>query len=478
MSAMPSPDSSIHLDAAEEVDALRNLAIPLTVQRAWEGSRFYRELYDRAGVSPTEIRSVADLSRVPIVRKAEVRAAGRDARCFPETTTVSHVQHTSGTTGQPFFFYRSAREARFINNFFGELSREARTQIDELPLTLVVSGLDWHGTPTAIPGNAFPIHCGLFSETYFGVAADLLRREFDFPGVTPRVQTLTGSNEILTFTSWCLERGIDCRKEFAVRAIQLTGFYLTSRWRALLAETWGAAVFDRYSMSEHFGGATCNDPNDGFRFDPHIAYELVDCSGTRPARDDEAGILLLTSLYPFVQLQPLIRYWTGDLFVRHPASLGGSPSFRFLGRESHALFHPDDPARLLLSGVDVLEALDGYPEVARTSNFREHSSLRYAGADGYPIFRGRYSRAHGRYVFRLLAEVVMPLGLFGSRRSDLEDAMRTDILKRSQPLATLVHSGEADFIVEHVPPGTLEIAVGTEADMLEGPPRAWSAEAV
>ena len=464
-------ESSLEAD----LHGVRNRLLPLTVRRAWDGSAFYRRLYERAGIDPDAIRTVADLSQLPIVRKPDIRAAGREARCFPDTTAVSHVQHTSGTTGAPFFFYRSASEVRFIQQFFSDLCRDVSP--DEtpgpLPLTLVLSGMDWHGTPTPIPGNAFPIHCSLLSESYFETAAGLLRRHFDIPGVGERVHTITGSNELLTFTSWCLERGIRCREEFAVRTIQMTGFYLTSRWRKLLCDTWGAVVLDRFSMAEHFGGATMTSDEDGFRFDPHIVYELVDFSGTQCIQEGP-GMLVLTSLYPFVQLQPLIRYWTGDIFAVHPTSRAGAPSFRFLGRESQALFHPDRPNDLLLSGVALTEALDGFPEVARTPNFREDSRLRFSGADGYPIFRGRYVKTGGKLKLVVQVALFMSPDTFPSARQRLTESMHSAICLRAPRLTALIQSGEAELTIEYVPPDVLDITFGTEMDRFEVAPRTWT----
>src|ERR1051325_10255592 len=67
---------------------LRERLLPSTIRRAWEGSRYYRQLYDRAGIDPQSILTLSDLQRLPIVNKQAIREAGRDARCLPETTRV------------------------------------------------------------------------------------------------------------------------------------------------------------------------------------------------------------------------------------------------------------------------------------------------------------------------------------------------------------------------------------------------------
>jgi hypothetical protein len=454
----------------KDLDCLRNKLLPATVRNAWEGSPFYRALYAKAGVDPDAVRDLADLPKLPIVRKEEVRRAGADARCRAATERVALLQHTTGTTGEPFFFYRSTKELRFISEFFSDLRQEQPS--GPRPLMLVLTGLDWHGTPTPVPGNTFPIHCGLYSEDYADLAVKLMRRRFDIPGVNERVNVLCGSNELLMFTHWCAQKGIDPGKEFGIQLIQMTGFYLTERWRRKLEEAWQAPVIDRYTMSEHFGGATYSLQDRGYRFDPHIVYELIDFSG-RPCAPGQPGMLLLTSLYPFVQLQPLIRYWTGDIFTHVSPGPGRAPIFRFLGREKHALFHPQRPTELLVTGVDAVEALDPHPEVARTVNFPGRR-LRYESADGFPIFRGSYAQKAGRLEVTLKVECQLPLHLFGDRQRTLAEAIRAGLLARCPRLAALVDAGEAAVAVELVAPGDLQVALGNENDMMDDRPGVWA----
>src|SRR5438105_4093914 len=97
---------------ASPADQLRNELIPDTVSRASSGSPFYRDLY--AGLDIANISTVQDLCRLPIVTKEQLRTAGRAALCWPDDTPVSHIQNTTGTTGEQFFVYRSAAERQFI----------------------------------------------------------------------------------------------------------------------------------------------------------------------------------------------------------------------------------------------------------------------------------------------------------------------------------------------------------------------------
>ena len=76
---------------------------------AYDRSKFHRQLYDRAGIKPDDIRSFADIKQVPKVEKAMMRDIQRkdpfpygDALCVP-LEDVAVFRQTSGTTGQPVY---------------------------------------------------------------------------------------------------------------------------------------------------------------------------------------------------------------------------------------------------------------------------------------------------------------------------------------------------------------------------------------
>jgi phenylacetate-CoA ligase len=91
--------------AAElEVRALEKLRAVLS--HAHAHVPYYRDLLRRAAVDPGEIRSIADLSRIPVSRKADLRPdpAGRVlAENLPARRRTSGS--TAGSTGMPFRFF-------------------------------------------------------------------------------------------------------------------------------------------------------------------------------------------------------------------------------------------------------------------------------------------------------------------------------------------------------------------------------------
>jgi phenylacetate-CoA ligase len=76
---------------------------------AYNRSRFHRKLYDLAGITPDDIRSLDDIRLVPTVEKSMMRDIQRkdpfpygDALCVP-LEDVTEFRQTSGTTGQPVY---------------------------------------------------------------------------------------------------------------------------------------------------------------------------------------------------------------------------------------------------------------------------------------------------------------------------------------------------------------------------------------
>jgi phenylacetate-CoA ligase len=75
----------------------------------YERSKFHRLLYDKAGITPRDIRTPNDIMRIPTVEKSMMRNIQRkdpfpygDALCV-RLEEVSEFRQTSGTTGQPVY---------------------------------------------------------------------------------------------------------------------------------------------------------------------------------------------------------------------------------------------------------------------------------------------------------------------------------------------------------------------------------------
>jgi phenylacetate-CoA ligase len=98
--------AELQWQAPEELEQRAVSRLRALLEHASRHVPHYRDLLARARISPHDIQRVADLARIPVSAKADLRAG------FPARTTADNVpahrwqpMMTSGSTGRPFEFY-------------------------------------------------------------------------------------------------------------------------------------------------------------------------------------------------------------------------------------------------------------------------------------------------------------------------------------------------------------------------------------
>jgi phenylacetate-CoA ligase len=93
----------------EQIRKLQLAKFKRVFRWAYDHSKFHRGLYDKAGITPEDIKTLKDIRRVPTVEKSMMRGIQRkdpfpygDALCVP-LEDVAEFHQTSGTTGQPVY---------------------------------------------------------------------------------------------------------------------------------------------------------------------------------------------------------------------------------------------------------------------------------------------------------------------------------------------------------------------------------------
>ena len=66
-------DEKIETISRDELATVQLHKLQWQVQRCWDGSEFYRERLENAGVSPSDIQSLNDVRKIPVVTKQELR---------------------------------------------------------------------------------------------------------------------------------------------------------------------------------------------------------------------------------------------------------------------------------------------------------------------------------------------------------------------------------------------------------------------
>lgn len=85
-------------------DQLKDLQLGLLkrmARHAYETVAYYKSLMDKLGIKPDDINSLEDINRFPIIRKADLKAAGDTLISSRFNKRFLRTVHTGGTTGTP-----------------------------------------------------------------------------------------------------------------------------------------------------------------------------------------------------------------------------------------------------------------------------------------------------------------------------------------------------------------------------------------
>jgi len=350
---------------------------PLTYNHAIT-TQFYRTHYS---VESTQDGStIPPLDSLPTTRKEDLQRAGDTAQATGGE--VCREIFTGGSGGQPFVFKVRDSELRFLWEFF---STQVGTP-NRLRRGIRLADLNFVNS-RQIPVPIRFHELSLYGKGNIEYGLTLLGGAQAENGVDPHVTILAGGERALRAFSLCASKAVG---QFNLDIVYCYGTYLTSAVRRDLEKQWGASVVDRYALSEVFGGATQNPTNGWYHFEPWVISEFLDIATKKPI-DEGIGVIVLTSLYPFQQAQPIIRYWTGDLArVSHSVpGYHGKPLMQPLGRLGGSIV--SSQGSLILLQSEIADTVDHSPYISNIPWFQDNPTANPTKLLGYPTYKVDYN---------------------------------------------------------------------------------------
>ncbi|MBN8958288.1 MAG: hypothetical protein J0H17_17245 [Rhizobiales bacterium] len=327
----------------DELYQRQNVMFRRCVARAW-AIPFYQRLWGNAGAQPGDIKSLDDLSRLPVFDKSDLMASierappfgdfhGRDS--YPEAERPPVIIHTtSGTTGNPQIVPFGPR-GREVQNLL--LARAYR--LHGMADTDVVHSVYGHGlingghyireAVTHWTGATF-IPAGTGVETRSVRQVELMRSF----GATVIVGFVDYIKRLATVAQ---EAGIIPGRDVKIRLI--CG-HIGQEDRVELAKSWGGCdIFDWYGVADTGTIASEGPDHDGLYVMEDAQYlEVAKIDTHAPADDGEVGDMIVTPLYKD-DIYPMIRFNTHDVTRWRPGSSSLGLNFRridgFLGRSDN-----------------------------------------------------------------------------------------------------------------------------------------------
>jgi phenylacetate-CoA ligase len=316
---------SLDCASRDELVAIQNAKLAALTPFLYENSAFYRRRFDRLGLTPTDIRTVDDLPKWPVVDKAEMMEDVRAAPPFGTYTTHGDALWTtrgwmmfssSGSTGVPRIF----RYSQIDRDLWAWANARALHSFGIRPgdSVLICAGYGPHvfawGVQFALAKMAVACIPG---GGMTGEARAMLVDRFK-----PTVLCCTPSYA-LHLGRVMEERGLDPARS-SVRTILVGGEpaagiegtrqRLQTLWNARLVEFYGCT-----EVSPHCGGYSCPASDQGpgpvtthLMEDVQI-WELVDAESRKRVDEGARGLTVCTSLNS--ESSPQLRFLVGDYSV-------------------------------------------------------------------------------------------------------------------------------------------------------------------
>jgi phenylacetate-CoA ligase len=301
------------------------------VRHAYERVPCYRRLFDQAGLKPDDVRTLADLARIPLSSRDDLQrlpAAEVVARGFDPRELAVH--RTSGSSGQPLNIRRTWFEDRLLQASRLQVLRGMGLRVTDRRAAVVTPRLmgarAWHTRLGFLPYEE--VHCLWPPEQILSrlreIRPDVLR---GYPG------TLSWLAGFLT--------PVD-RASIRPRFITTDSETLTSDMRVRISEGFGAPVIDFYDSHE-FNLIAWECPAGGSYHVSDLTLIAEVLKDGRPVEPGEEGELVGTALHSFAM--PFIRFRLGDQVTRGEGrcACGASNSIlqRVVGRVMDRFQLPD-----------------------------------------------------------------------------------------------------------------------------------------
>lgn len=369
----------------EELEALQLERLQALVKRVYEKIPFYKESFDKAGVSPEDIKSLDDLTKLPFTVKQDMRDAYPFGLFAVPRKDVVRIHCSSGTTGTATVVGYTQADlerwgdcfARFL--YAADCGPESTLQVS-YGYGLFTGGLGAHNGGERAGCTVLPMSTGNTKRQV------RLIKDFDVDCLccTP--------SYALNIAEVAEEEGYDPRT-FPIHAGILGAEPCSEATRKEIEEKLGIQVFDIYGLSEVMGpGVACEcEKQHGLHVcEDQFIIEIVDPKTLKPVPDGEWGEVVFTTLCK--DCSPLVRYRTRDI---SRIIVGECECGRTFRRMDRIAGRTDD--MMILRGVNVFpsqieEEIVSFPEIAAqyqliltTKGTLDHAELRVETVPDFPF---------------------------------------------------------------------------------------------
>lgn len=315
--------------------------LQMTVAWTYERVTYYRDQMDERGVRPRDIKSLADVRKLPFTDKTALRDTYPFGMFALPMEEVVRVHSSSGTTGKPIVVGYSRGDINTWSELTARIASAAGVHRGDLVdmaflYGMFTGGWGMHYGIERIGATIIPAGSGQ-TERHLMMLADF--------GTTVLVGTPS-------YALYLAEQGEAAGVDFSAMPLRLGlfgGEPCSDKMKAEIEQRLNIRATDNYGLSEVMGPGVSGECEAGCGLhvnEDHFLLEVIDPDTEEALPYGEEGELVITTLTK--EAFPVLRYRTHDLTVLDPEACECG---RTLARMRKVRQRTDD--MLIIRGVNV-----------------------------------------------------------------------------------------------------------------------------
>jgi len=296
----------------EALEAIQLRRLQATLNRVYATVPFYQKKFEEAGITPSEIKSLADIQKIPFTTKQDLRDNYPFGMFAVPMDNVVRIHASSGTTGKPTVVGYTARDIGTWSELMARaLSAGGATRGDIIHNAygygLFTGGLGVHYGAEKLGASIIPVSGGNTKRQI------VIMKDFG-----PTILTATPSYT-LHLAEVAEEMGVSFRDlKFKY------GIFGAEPWsesmRQEIENKLNIIAVDIYGLSEVMGPGVaieCHEAKAGLHvYEDHFIAEIINPETGKVLPYGETGELVFTSITK--EAFPVIRYRTRDISALNP----------------------------------------------------------------------------------------------------------------------------------------------------------------
>ena len=325
----------------EEIKKLQSEKLVKQVKHVYEHVPYYRDLMDKKGVKPEDIKGRDDLYKLPFIEKSDLRETYPYGMLAVPLEDCVRIQSTSGTTGKRVIAYYTQNDINLWEDCCARALIAAGADRED-----VVQVSYGYGLFTGGPGLNGGSH--KVGSLTLPLSSGNTERQIQFM-LDLKATVLCCTPSYAAYIGESLKEQGYTPDQIPLKAGIFGAEPWTKGMRESIEKTLGIKAYDIYGLTEISGPGVsfeCSEQGGMHVNEDHFIAEIINPETGEPLPDGEKGELVFTCLDK--EAFPLLRYRTRDICVlnRTPCSCG-----RTHVRMSKPMGRSDD--MMIIRGVNV-----------------------------------------------------------------------------------------------------------------------------